>query len=170
MPPVPQDVLHAHTIAPGYFKMFSALASSNAGSSHATCPATDTSLAGILYGWCSPEPHGCLALSVNLCLLRTAGLQPLQLERASWHVGWHMGSLCTFWRCTVWWHCLLRGLHHQKLHPTPAVNKEQDVPSETQGAPQQQMTILGDETKATDGYCGQKEECTCTFLFEVSQK
>lgn len=80
-------------------------------------------------GQCSPRSHGHLALSANPCLLRMAGLQPLQLGRASWHVGWHVGPLCT-----VWWHCLLRDLHHPKLHPTPAVNRERDVPAETQGA------------------------------------
>lgn len=85
-------------------------------------------------GQCSPRSHGHLALSVNPCLLRMAGLQPLQLERASWHMGWHVGLLCTFWRCTIWWHCLLRDLHHQKLHPTPVANKEWDAPADTQGA------------------------------------
>ena len=49
MPPVPQDALHAHAIAPGYFSMLSPLASSDAGSSHATCPATDTPHTGALY-------------------------------------------------------------------------------------------------------------------------
>lgn len=133
MPPVPWDALCAHVIAPGYLRMLSPLASSNAGSSHATCPNTDTPCAGAR-GQCSPRSHGCLALSVNSCLLRMAGLQPWQMERASWHMGWHMGLLCTSWRCPVWWHRLLRDLHHQKLHPTPAMNKEWDVPFETQGA------------------------------------
>lgn len=106
-------------------------------------------------GQCSPRSHGHLSLSVNPWLLGMAGLQPSQQERARWHVGWHVGLLCTFWRCTIWWHCLLRDLRLQKLLPTPAVNEEQDVPAETPGALQCKVRVLGDGTKATDG---QEEE------------
>ena len=48
MPPIPQDALRALVIAPGYFRM-SPLTSSHAGSTQATCPATDTPRAGALH-------------------------------------------------------------------------------------------------------------------------
>lgn len=42
--------------------------------------------------------------------------------------------------------------------------------TESLGLLQKQMAVLGDETKATDGSCGQMEESAFTCLFDISEK
>lgn len=61
-------------------------------------------------------------------------------------MGWHVGSLSTCWRCTMWWHCLTRDHHHHSLYPAPAVKRTR-CSCWNPGAPQQQMIIFENETK-----------------------